>query len=182
MLEIIEKNLEYINTYNLDSILTIVLVAWGSILSTIIFLQDRPRIKVGLTKGSVISLPSVDSSEKILRLSIRNYGRRPLTVSSVAFGTDKPKNKKEAFFLKEHFFTYDLPKELPENSEISLVMKYDSLKSYAKRDKVNINYLVFSDTLGKNYKAKISWRKWPDLKCNKDKNIFLKLIDKVVYL
>lgn len=182
MLEIIEKTIEYINTYNLDSILTIVLAAWGSILSTIIFLQDRPRIKVGLTKGSVISLPSVDSSEEILRLSIRNYGRRPLTISSVAFGTDKPKNEREAFFLKEHFFIYDLPKELPENSEISLVMKYKSLKSCAEKDNVNINYLVFSDTLGKRYKTKLSWRKWPDLKCNKNKNIFLKLIDRIVYL
>ena len=182
MLDIIKKTLEYINTYNLDSILTIVLAAWGSILSTIIFVQDRPRIKVGLTDGSIINLPSVNKSEKILRLSIKNYGRRPLTISSVAFGADKPKNEREAFFLKEHFFTYDLPKELPENSEISLVMKYESLKSYAKEDNININYLVFSDTLGKNYKAKLSWRKWSDLKCNKDKNIFLKLIDRIVYL
>ena len=103
MLEIIKKTLEYINTYNLDSILTIVLAAWGSILSTIIYLQDRPKIKVGLTRGSVINLPSVQNSEDVLRLSIRNYGRSPLTISSVAFGTDKPRNEREILFLKEHF-------------------------------------------------------------------------------
>ncbi len=182
MLEIIKKTLEYINTYNLDSILTIVLAAWGSILSTIIYLQDRPKIKVGLTRGSVINLPSVQNSEDVLRLSIRNYGRRPLTISSVAFGTDKPRNEREILFLKEHFIVYDLPKQLLENSEISLVMKYESLKSCAKRDNVNINYLVFSDTLGKSYKTKLSWRKWADLKCNINKNPFLKLIDKIIYL
>jgi len=39
---------------NWDKVTTVVLAGWGAMLSTIIYLQDRPRIKVGVKRGAVL--------------------------------------------------------------------------------------------------------------------------------
>jgi len=79
---------------NWDRITTVVLAGWGAILSTIIYLQDKPKIKVGIKRGFTVGMrQQIDT----LSLVIRNAGRRPIVVESAEFETSDKKSY--LFFL-----------------------------------------------------------------------------------
>lgn len=162
---------------NWDEIATVSLALWGSIVSTLIYLNDRPKISVGMARG--FTVPQMDNS---IALSIRNSGRRPITVSNITFETDQKKDKKFLFPFPNQYWDYKLPMKLDENEEITQNIPYEIIKNTAEEEGVNVEYLIFKDSIGKEYKYKLSWRVWGDLKCNTKKNFIFKIIDLIKFL
>ncbi len=143
---------------NWDKITTIVLAGWGAILSTIIYLQDRPRIKVGVKRGFTVGMQQqIDT----LSLVIRNAGRRPIVVESAEFETS---DRKSLFVFPNDYLVYDLPKKLDENEQITVTLNYDLVKHACIDERKSVDSVVFIDSIGNKYKKKLSWRYWSDLK------------------
>lgn len=168
MEEVINSLKNLISNPNWSDIATVSLALWGSILATINFIQDRPRIKVGLTRGF-----TVPNMEDIIELAIHNYGRRPITVTSAGFVSNRRKDG-ILFPWPEQYIKYGLPQVLKENEEVSLALPLEVLRSSAEENKVSINFVYFKDALGNSYRRKVSSRLWKDLQYSEDRNILSK--------
>lgn len=166
---------EIIKSIEWDKLATVILALWGAVLSTIIFLKDKPNIKVSLQRGFFFNKTTKD----LLILVIVNSGRSPINVISARFFTDDSKDKAVILPLPDQYLDYNLPRTLGENEQINLSIPYDIVKSCAEESGLNINYIGFTDTLGNVYKSKLNWRIWSDLKFNKSKNFVLKVIERI---
>lgn len=135
---------------NMDRFVTVILAIWGSTLSTIIYLNDKPRVKIGIGFG--YGLTKNDNS-RYLVCSIINYGRRPITIVNMVFEAD---GKTVTIVLPDQFYKWELPKKLLENEDHSVVMDYELLQRKLNESKSRpIKKIVFIDNLGKKHKKKL---------------------------
>lgn len=143
---------------NWDKITTVVLAGWGAILSTIIYLNDKPKIKLGIRRGFTVGMAQQINT---LSLVVQNSGRRPVVIESAEFSTT---DGKSLFVFPNDYLVYDLPKKLNENEQITVTLNYDLVRQACIDEGKAVNELVFIDSLGKRYTKKLSWKHWSDLK------------------
>jgi len=158
-----------------DKIATVVLAAWGAWISTLSYIKDNPRIKVYITKGQVGNL-GFENRQDVLIFGVMNIGRRPVVISKVTLQTDI---KNDLLALPDAYIKYTLPIKLNENEDTSVIIDAKRIIDLCKREKCNIEYLVFTDAINKRYKCKLRSRDWKELKQNTNKNILKKIIDKI---
>jgi hypothetical protein len=143
---------EFTNIFGVVSgIATIVLALWGSVLSTIMFFQDRSRIKVGFDNSFLIH----DSVVPVFSFTVINYGRRPITINSFIIKTSN--SSPYPIIMPNEYIKYELPQKLNENEICSIVIE----KSNFQRIKdCKIKKVYFTDILGKKYILKKRFYKY----------------------
>ena len=159
-----------------DKLATVVLAAWGAWISTLSYLKDKPKVKVNVWDSYLVYPGRARDAQRTVSFDILNTGRRPVIIKKAAIKTD---TAQYMLPLQNQYIQYTLPIKLNENEDTSLIIPYKILENSCKENKCNAEYLVITDSSGKRYKAKFTWREWKSLKCNTEKNWFLKIIDKI---
>lgn len=158
-----------------DKIATVVLAAWGAWISTLSYLKDNAKIKVYITKGQVGDI-NFEYSQDVYIFGVMNVGRRPVVINKVTLQTDI---KDDLLALPDAYIKYTLPVKLNENEETSVIIDAKRIIDLCKREKCNVEYLVFTDVTNKRYKCKLKNNSWKELKQNSAKSILKKIIDKI---
>lgn len=113
------------NIINWDKVATVTLALWGATLSTILYLKDRPKIKVSLSRGFITTPPF----SNILICSISNSGRRPINVTNFSFETNQ-KDKVISFVYPSNYVENTIPNfpfRVEENSNIDIKIFYEPI-------------------------------------------------------
>jgi hypothetical protein len=137
---------------NWDRIVTVILALWGSILSTIIFLQDRPRIKTGVDLGFGVGGIEGD----FMTFSVINHGRRPVTISNFSI---KTKDNNFLLLTPSDFLERQLPSKLEENEDARVTINYNLLLNSEKP----VKSFIFKDNTGREYRKNFDKKQFKEL-------------------
>lgn len=143
---------------NSDRIVTVVLAVWSAILSTILFLSDKPKIKVGMAHGFQIG--GLNHMDSAITFSAVNYGRRPVTISNF---TIKTSDNQYLFTMPNLFIKHELPVKLEENDDTSIIISYETLLNSVKENQTALKSVIFTDNVGKKYEKKFDKKLFSEL-------------------
>lgn len=123
-----------------------IIASIGLLLSALNFLRDRARIKVELTNGLYTAGGSVSDVQLIL--SVKNMGRRKITLANAGFLLENGYN---VFFPNPVGINF--PHELGEGKSASMFVDKSTLLDEINQKRTKIKYAWFSDATGKIYKT-----------------------------
>jgi hypothetical protein len=131
-------------------------VAWyGAIVATIgglvgllNYLRDRARVKVKVSQGMFVYKQGLGNELQVIIQAI-NFGRRPITMTSVGFALD---NKHKLVITSHTNITF--PVEVHEGKSIEAFISNEDVKMATNEVNAKIKNAWFQDATGKVYRKK----------------------------
>ena len=113
--------------------------------------RDRARLRLNLATGFVQDRPDIKSNEWLWFLEVQNFGRRPLTISSLP-GLAFP-NERFSVFTG----TFEqVPKRLDEGSKITFWLYERALRKVLKEQGMLPNRILLKDDAGDSHTRRIA--------------------------